>query len=336
MFDRHLYQDRTDYDSLSNVFDESDEWDQRIRDFKKMRQMEAMKMPKNVIDEFKIEHGLGDGEPVDSDFDTSQTARMEQASKLMAATEDPGLKKIIVYNLFKSDRDPAMSMYFQSQIAGLQGPEQKEERDLYKVFVKKAMDKMDESEIDKLAKAKKSLESLGDLFGEKKNTLEELRDQKNLLIELGMVQEPKDDSLESRKLDVDLKRLELEDTRLTRQSDGELDLKKEQFAVGREGIGIGMKFLRSFYESGREKKKEELTYEDGSRPQMSPPFKCSNPDCSSHADDKKIQIVMEKGKEFGCPYGCNFSYVIDENMQICNSEKSQKDLDKKKAEQDKK
>lgn len=335
MFDRHLYQDKTDYDSVTDIFDEGDEWDQRIRDHKKMRQMEAMKMPKSVIDEFKAEHGLGDGEPVESDLDMSQTGRMEQAANLLNATEDPVLKKLIIFNLFGSNRDPVMAMYMNSQIASVQNPEQKEERELYKVFVKKAMDKMDESELDRMAKAKKSLESMGELFGTKKTTLEDIAEQKKMLIDLGMVQEPKDDSIETRKLDVEMKKLELEDTRLTKQFDSEFELKKVGYEGAREGIDIGMKFLTTLFNADRGKKKEDLTYKDGSRPQMSPPFKCSNPDCSSHAEGKKIQIVMEKNKEFECPYDCKFSYIIDENMQVCNSEKSQKDLDKKRQVEEK-
>ena len=162
-----------------------------------------------------------------------------------------------------SNKDPAMSMYMMSQIAGVQGKEQKDEKELYKTIVKKAIDKMDESEIDKLAKAKKSLESVGELFGGKKTTLEEIVEQKKVLIDLGMVQEPKDDTIETRRLDLEFKRLEQQDNRAKTEQDAELEFKREQFNVAKDGMDIGMKFLTQLFNADKEKKKEDLTYKDG-------------------------------------------------------------------------
>jgi len=322
------------------VRERQESFKEKLQVYRDLHDLKASGAPEDLINDFKQSHGIIEKEDQKSggmDFET----RVSALTKVLESTEDPSIKTGAMLALAGGGEAGGGNMmmmfpYIMKMTMDQSKQEGSIEKEEVKEYFKFLREKATKSDLEVFDKTMNMMKNYKEVFGSKEDSVESWFKQIDRAKEMGFVQEIKNDSFEEKKLDLEFKKFELQEKRLTSEKEGELDLKKEQFAGAREGIGIGMKFLRSFYESDKGKKKEEMTYEDGSRPQMSPPFKCSNPDCRSHADDKKIQIVMEKGKEFECPYGCKFSYVVDENMQICNSEKSQKDLDAKKAEQDKK
>lgn len=296
----------------------------RIESWAIIKKAEISGMPKELIDEMKIQMNLTKDE-VKTDQVMTQSDVM--IMNMINESDDPEMKKIYLMSLMnkgKNSMDPMMM----AMVMGNGNKKKESESFMEKLALKFIEGKTDsKSDIDKGMEFFEKMNRMQDNM-KGADVLDEMLKQKTKLVELGIVQDPTGgDSIEDKKIDLEFKKLELNHELLVSEQESKSGGQEEIMKAATAGISALLGAIGHFASgkknedtgpSQEERIKEQIQNGGGSKIMAD----CSNPKCGT-----QFPIVTDKDRLISCPNGkCDFTYVI-KNKEFFLSEESQKKLD---------
>ena len=279
---------------------------QRIENWGLIRKAEATQMPKEIIDEMKIQMGLSkDEEKNDQNMDSKDMMIMQ----MIQQEEDPHMKQILLMSLMNKGSkgiDPMMmSMVMNNGSKKKDSPEFMEK--LAMKFIEGKTDNT--SDIDKAMEFHKKMQEMNETM-KPKDVLDEMMKSKERLIELGIVQDPQG-GIEDRKMDLEFKKLELDHERVVAEQESKTGGQEEimkavtggiQALLGAVGHHMGNKNQQEQGPSPEEQRNSQI--KNSNTRIMG---KCSNPECNL-----EFPVVTDKDRTINCPNPkCDFTYIVE-------------------------
>lgn len=293
---------------------------ERIESWGIMKKAEVSGMPKELIDEMKMQLGLAkEEERSDQPMDQKDIMLM----KMISEEEDPQMKQLYMMSLFgkgKNSMDPmTMTMFMNSN--------KKKDGDSFmeKLALKFLDQKTDnKSDIDRGMEFYEKIQKMNETM-KPKDVLDEMMASKQRLIDLGIVQDPQG-GIADRQLDLEFKKLELDHERRVTEMEAKVGGQEEIMKAATQGISALLGAIGHFAgkknentgPSQEERTKEQIQNGGGSKIMAN----CSNPSCNT-----QFPVVTDKDRSIACPNDkCNFTYLI-KGGEFFLSEESAKKLD---------
>lgn len=298
---------------LDNIFEENKKLiKDKLESWALIQKAEAARMPKDVIDEMKLQMGIVKPEEVEEESE-GMTAKEVMLIKLVGEEEDPQMKQLYTMMLFggkKGAMDPSMMAMMMNNKSKGESFESK----LAMKFLEEKMDK--KSDIEKGMEYFTKMTEMRDKFAPDKNWLDEMIKEKDKLIDLGIVSDPQG-NIEDRKLDLEFKKLDLDHNRITKIEEGKLKTQEEIMNSVKMGVTALLGSIGHITKMAHGSDNKSDSAATGNKRM----FKCSNPDCGL-----TFPIVLDSDRTVLCPKtDCQWSYVIQKG-EIYTSEETEEKL----------
>lgn len=299
----------------------------KIKGYEIISSLKNKGIPPHLLSEFEKTLGLDNPQTeqqVKHDLDSTKMMILQ-----MAQQENDPVAKALLLSAFangKIDQSMVTAMMLRKS------PEKDNKSEIEKGVLQLAIDLIKEqskpkSEIEQAKNLISMMKEMQDLTGGKKEdlTIEKILDIKGKLTELGLVQDPTS-SIEERRLDIEMKKVELEHERITKQDEAKIAHEKATMdTIGKAVQGTAQALtsgLTSFLNKGKSNQSTQPQQPPKQNAYTTVPVECQNPQCVDKDGKRRIiNVTFDEPRDFECPFGCSFKYGLrtDNSTEAVNN-----------------